>query len=193
MALQLQFPLILASNSPRRKEILLAAGVPFQVQTQDSDESFPETMPANQVAGFLASQKNSAFKNLPSDTLLLTADTIVVIDNVILNKPANEQEATSMLQSLSGRTHTVYTGICLRINNEIITKTDQTLVHFKELTNWEINHYIKTARPFDKAGSYGCQDFLGMVGIPKLEGSFYNVMGLPVHIVYELLKPYLLT
>jgi septum formation protein len=192
MPLKLKYPLVLASNSPRRKEILSNVGVPFTVQTQDTDESFSESMPAHEVAAYLATKKNTAFENLPENTLLLTADTIVVVDETILNKPANKTEATAMLQSLSNKTHIVYTGVCLRINEQIVSKTDRTDVYFNTLSNWEIEHYINTAKPFDKAGSYGVQDFLGMVAIPKIEGSFYNVMGLPIHVIYELLKEYII-
>jgi septum formation protein len=189
--LQLSKELILGSNSPRRREILQASGFPFSVQVRSTNEQWPAALLSNKVAGYLAQQKAEAFSDIHHQ-LVLTADTIVVVDQQILNKPKNIAEATTMLQSLSGRSHSVYTGICLKDGNTYTTLTDHTQVAFNPLSLPEIQYYINNCQPFDKAGAYGVQDFIGMVGVHHLSGSFYNVMGLPIHLAYQLLKPYLL-
>ncbi|MFN8355657.1 MAG: Maf family nucleotide pyrophosphatase [Spirosomataceae bacterium] len=188
--MKLSKSLLLASNSPRRRQILSEAGFTFDVQVKPTDELFPSTMPPDEVPVFLAIEKAAAFDDLPDDTLLLTADTVVLINGEILNKPSDSDEAFVMLRKLSGQMHQVITGVCLRSNERIVTFADTTKVYFKELTDEEIRYYIKTCHPFDKAGSYGVQDFIGMAGIERIEGSFFTVMGLPIHRVYEALKPY---
>jgi septum formation protein len=185
--------LILASNSPRRKQILADAGFKFTVKLKDIDESFPADMEAKEVPRYLAIKKANAFELLDSDELILTSDTIVALENEIMNKPANETEAKSMLRKLSGKKHVVYTGVCLKSIEETISFVDETAVYFKDLTDSEIDYYIKNCKPFDKAGAYGVQDFIGMVGIAKIEGSYFTVMGLPIHKVYETLKKYILS
>jgi septum formation protein len=183
--------LILASNSPRRKEILANAGFEFDVKVKETDEDFPNDMPAEEVPRYLAIKKNKAFEGEIGDKIILTADTIVAVDGEILNKPADKSEAISMLKKLSGRKHFVYTGVCICTSEQETSFVDTTEVYFKPLTDQEINYYIATCRPFDKAGAYGVQDFIGMVGIEKIIGSYYTVMGLPIHSVYNVLKKYI--
>lgn len=185
--LQLNRPLILASNSPRRQQLMRDAGFEFTVQVKDTNEDFPETMPAEEVPAFLARKKAEAFRDELKNQIILTADTIVVIDDEILNKPKDTIQATQMLKKLSGKQHQVITGVCIMTTEHTETFIDIAQVFFRELTDWEIDYYIKTCKPFDKAGAYGVQDFIGMVGIPRMEGSYFTVMGLPVHKVYEAL------
>lgn len=189
--MKLTKPLILASNSPRRRQILSEAGFQFEVQVKPTDEAFPATMPAAEVPVFLAEQKAAAFDGTLGNELLLTADTVVLINGEILNKPNDEDEAFVMLRKLSGQMHQVITGVCLRSSERTESFADITKVHFRELTDTEIRYYVKACSPFDKAGSYGVQDFIGMVGIERIEGSFFTVMGLPIHRVYDVLKPYI--
>ncbi len=180
-----KYRLILASKSPRRQQILKDAGFNFKVEAKSVDESYPVELAPEEVPAFLAQKKANAYSQLEDGALLITADTVVILNNTILEKPKSKREAIDMLQQLSGKTHTVITGVCLKTNHSICTFSDQTLVTFKELTIEEIEHYVGTYQPFDKAGAYGVQEFIGMIGVTKMEGSFYNVMGLPVHLVYE--------
>jgi septum formation protein len=184
-------PLILASNSPRRKQLLQEAGFDFEVEVIPTDESFPENLPTQEVAGYISSQKAEVFRSLHPDKIILTADTVVIIGDVILNKPADAAEAFQMLKMLSGKTHKVTTAVSLLSDDKIYTVSDTALVTFRTLVETEINYYIEHYKPFDKAGSYGVQEWIGMVGIERIEGSFYTIMGLPVHVVYQLLKPFL--
>jgi septum formation protein len=193
--MKLSKPLILASNSPRRKEIMQNAGYDFSVKVMPTDENFSSEMHIEEVPVFLAKVKAECFRNKLNNEIILCADTVVIIDaaphpNQILNKPNDAKEAKEMLKILSGKTHRVITGVCMMTQEETIAFSDTTLVHFKELSDWEIDYYIETCHPFDKAGSYGVQDFIGMIGIDRIEGSFYTVMGLPIHRVYEALKKY---
>lgn len=188
--LQLTKPLILASNSPRRQQLLREAGFEFTVKVKDTNEDFPNTIPAIEVPAFLALKKAEAFKEELDNQIILTADTIVVVDNDILNKPKDAIEASLMLKKLSGRQHQVITGVCVMTKEGTQNFVDIANVFFRELTNQEIEYYIKTCKPFDKAGAYGVQDFIGMVGIPRMEGSYFTVMGLPVHRVYDALQPF---
>ena len=188
--LQLNKPLILASNSPRRQQLMRDTGFEFTIKIKDTNEDFPKTMPANEVPEYLARKKAEVFRQELENEIIMTADTIVVIDNEILNKPKDELEASEMLRKLSGRQHQVITGVCIMTQENTETFIDIANVFFRELTDIEINYYIKTCRPFDKAGAYGVQDFIGMVGIPRMEGSYFTVMGLPVHKVYEALSRY---
>lgn len=183
--------LILASKSPRRRQILSEAGFQFEVQVKPTDEAFPANMPAAEVPVFLAEQKAAAFDGTLGNNLLLTADTVVLINGEILNKPNDEDEAFVMLRKLSGQLHQVVTGVCLRSSERTESFADVTKVYFRALTDAEIRYYIRACCPFDKAGSYGVQDFIGMVGIERIEGSFFTVMGLPIHRVYDVLKPYI--
>ena len=190
--LKLNKPLLLASNSPRRQQLMRDAGFEFTVKVKDTDEDFPKTMPAVEVPAYLARKKAEAFRQELGNQIILTADTIVVIENEILNKPKDDLEASQMLRKLSGRQHQVITGVCVMTQESTESFIDIANVFFRELTDLEINYYIKTCRPFDKAGAYGVQDFIGMVGISRMEGSYFTVMGLPVHKVYEALSKYFL-
>jgi septum formation protein len=188
----LQLPFILASNSPRRKEILTQAGFQFAVLPSDVDESFPNEMILQDVPVMLAERKAKAILESCPNSLVLAADTVVILENEILNKPANKQEALQMLKKLSGKTHEVVTGIALASPSQLVTASDSALVRFRELADWEIEWYVRGGASLDKAGAYGVQDFIGMAGIEKLDGSFYTVMGLPIYHVYQLLKPFIL-
>jgi septum formation protein len=167
------------------------AGFEFTVKVKPTDESFSSEMPVEEVPIYLAKTKAECFRNEIQDEIILCADTVVIVDGVILNKPADAAEAKQMLRLQSGKTHRVITGVCVMTQEETIAFSDTTLVTFKELTDTEIDYYIQTCKPFDKAGSYGVQDFIGMIGIPSITGSFYTVMGLPIHRVYEVLRRFI--
>lgn len=180
--------LILASNSPRRQELLKGLEVEFEVHVSAVEEKIPADLKAEYVAAYLSKLKSDAFENLEVGELLITSDTVVIINNNVLGKPVNEQEAFDMLKSLSGDTHTVMTAVTMRDSLKQITVEDETLVTFRFLTEDEIWHYIHNYKPFDKAGAYGIQEWIGFMGITRIEGSYYNVMGFPLHLVYEQLK-----
>ena len=190
--LSLSFPLILASNSPRRREILGQAGFAFSVVASDVDESFPSDMALNEVPVFLSEKKARVLADINPHAIILAADTVVILDDVILNKPTDKSEAREMLQLLSAKTHEVVTGITLITPNETVSIADSAMVSFRSLADWEVDWYVKGGFGLDKAGAYGVQDFIGMAGIEKMEGSFYTVMGLPIFHVFNLLKPYIL-
>ncbi len=178
--------LILASASPRRQQLLKGLELDFEVIVKPTDESFPSSLKAQHIPLHIAKAKAKEFEaELSSDEIIITADTIVWIDDHVMNKPADKQEAISMLSRLSGNFHHVYTGVCIKSTDKEILFFDETKVHFNELSVQEIEHYIDVYQPFDKAGSYGAQDWIGLVAIRKLEGSYFNVMGLPVHLLYE--------
>jgi septum formation protein len=181
-------PLVLASNSPRRQQIMREAGFDFVVKVRPTDEVFPENMPPVEVPTYLATKKAEQFLSDLQNEIILCADTIVVVDDEILNKPANEIEAKAMLKKLSGRSHQAITGICVLTKEKMQVATDVAQVFFKELTDNEIDYYIKNYRPFDKAGAYGIQEWISMIGIERIEGSYYTIMGLPIHLVYRLLR-----
>ena len=166
--------IILSSNSPRRKELLAGLGVDFEVRVlKGVDERYPDDIPLNEVPLYIAIEKASAY-TVAKDELVVTADTVVIVDHEILGKPKDRAEAYGMLRKISGKTHQVVTGVCLT-----------TDVEFKELSDNEIYYYIDKYRPFDKAGAYGIQEWIGYVGVLSLKGSYYNVMGLPVQRIYE--------
>ena len=190
--LSLHYPLILASNSPRRREILSQAGFAFSVVASDVDESFPVDMPLSEVPVFLSEKKARVLADINPNAIILAADTVVILDNIILNKPADKSEAREMLQLLSGKTHEVVTGITLITPNETVSIADSAMVSFRSLADWEVDWYVKGGFGLDKAGAYGVQDFIGMAGIEKINGSFYTVMGLPIFHVFNLLTPYIL-
>jgi septum formation protein len=190
--LSLNYPLILASNSPRRREILSQAGFAFSVVASDVDESFSADIPLAEVPVFLSEKKARVLADINPHAIILAADTVVILDNVILNKPADKSEAREMLQLLSGKKHEVVTGITLITPNETVSIADSAKVSFRALADWEVDWYVKGGFGLDKAGAYGVQDFIGMAGIEKMEGSFYTVMGLPIFHVFNLLKPYIL-
>lgn len=182
--------LLLASKSPRRRQLLGDLGLPISFIDIDVDETITENVPAEERAEYLAKRKADAYGNdkLASGQVFVTADTVVVMDSQVLGKPKSRQEAQSMLHRLSGKKHVVYTGMCLKTATKSISFTEATSVWFKHLSDSEIEYYIDTYKPFDKAGSYGIQEWIGMIGIEKIEGCFYNVMGLPVARFYEKLK-----
>ncbi|KOY87408.1 septum formation inhibitor Maf [bacterium 336/3] len=183
--------IILASGSPRRKQLLASLDLDFHVQTKDTPEDFPNEMPIAEVPMFLARRKAEAFlQDIQNKHLVITADTIVSVENSILNKPQNEEEAFTMLQKLSGKMHEVITGVCLMNKQKTYVFSDITKVFFKALTQEEIRYYIEKYKPYDKAGSYGAQEWLGMVAIHHIEGSYFNVMGLPIHKLYEELNQF---
>ncbi len=178
-------PLILASSSPRRQYLMKEAGFTFTVEKPDVDESFPDDMPVEQVAKYLASVKAEHFRLTMQDEIIVTADTVVIIGDTILNKPENKAHAIEMLTLLSGKTHKVITGVCIISKEKEESFDDVTEVTFKKLTEKEIEFYVDTYKPYDKAGAYGAQDWIGMVAIEKIVGSYFNVMGLPVHKVHQ--------
>jgi len=180
--------ILLASQSPRRKELLSSLGFDFEVVKIDCEEILPENIKIEEAAAYLSELKANAFRNLLEGEVLLTADTVVANNNKFLGKPKDENEAKEMLQSLSGKTHQVYTGITIKTLDKTITETDVADVEFDEILDEEIDFYIKNYKPFDKAGSYGVQEWLGMSKIKKINGSFYTIMGLPTHLVYKILK-----
>ena len=180
------YKIILASKSPRRRELLSNLGIDFEIVTLDTDESYPATMPVDEVAAYLALKKAEPFtaEKYPSH-LIITADTIVCIENEILGKPESREHAFEMLQKLSGNDHKVITGVCLSSPNLKKCFTSTTTVHFKTLSSNEIEYYIYNYKPFDKAGAYGIQEWIGFVAVERIEGSYFNVMGLPVQKLYE--------
>ncbi len=181
--------LILASGSPRRSQLLAALDVEFTVRVKpDIDESFPAHLRGAQIAEYLAHRKAVAYDDeVAAGHAVLTADTIVVLDEEVLNKPADEADAHRMLRQLSGRTHEVFTGVCLRYGELAWLLHDRTAVTFADLTDAEIQQYVRKHRPLDKAGAYGAQDWIGLAAITRLEGSYFTVMGLPTHRVYQVL------
>jgi septum formation protein len=186
MTIPSNHPIILASQSPRRKELLAGLGIQFTVMPKDTPEDFPAALQGAEIATFLSRRKSEAFTpdELPDNFLLITADTIVWIDGKVLNKPADSSEAFTMLRTLSGNKHTVFTGVTLRSASKTLTFSAATDVWFRHLTNEEIEHYLHHYKPYDKAGSYGVQEWIGYVGISRIEGSYYNVMGLPTQQLY---------
>ena len=188
--MKLKRPLILASSSPRRQYLMKEAGFDFTVEKPDVDELFPEDLPVEQVARYLATLKAEFFRPRLRNEIIVTADTVVILEGRILNKPADGKEAFHMLSSLSGKTHTVMTGVCILTNEQEISFDDTTYVTFQPLEEREISYYVDNYKPYDKAGAYGAQDWIGMVALKKIEGSYFNVMGLPIHKVYQRLKAF---
>jgi septum formation protein len=183
--------LVLASKSPRRQQLLAGMDVEFEVRTKDVDESFPAALRGGEIPSYLAKVKAEAFRQeLAPNEVLITADTVVWVDDQVLNKPENRDEAISMLRLLSGNVHHVYTGVSVVSKDKSVVFVDETKVEFVLLNDEEIAHYIDKYKPYDKAGSYGVQEFIGYIGINRLEGSYFNVMGLPVHKLYEVLKDF---
>ncbi len=183
------YKIILASNSPRRKELLAGLGLPFEVRVLNGiDESFPSSLPVSDVALYIAGKKADAYRiNMSSDELIITADTIVIVGDEILGKPHDEADAVRMLREISGRTHQVTTGVCLIAEGWERRFSVTTDVTFKTLSDEEIHYYIDHYHPYDKAGAYGIQEWIGYIGVTGLNGSYYNVMGLPVQRIYEAL------
>ena len=186
------YQLILASQSPRRKELLEGLGIPFCVRVIEGlDESFPEDLPIEDIPVYISKQKASVYaKCIAEDEVVLTADTVVVCQGQVLGKPKDEDDARRMLNLLSGRTHEVITGVTVKTREEEKSFSVVTEVQFKSLTPQEIDFYIRRFKPFDKAGAYGIQEWIGYIGVISIHGSYFNVMGLPVQRIYEELKTF---
>ena len=183
------YKLILASASPRRQQLMKDAGFTFEVRLKNVEEKYPQELHLENVPEYLSKVKASAFREeLKADEVLITADTVVCIHDRILGKPADRKEAISMLQKLSGNRHLVVTGVSVTTRTEQLSFSSRTDVFFKHLSNEEIEFYVDTYKPFDKAGAYGIQEWIGYIGIERREGSFYNVMGLPIQKLYETLR-----
>ena len=185
------YKFVLASNSPRRRELLAGLDIPFEVKVLDGvDESYPSDLAAEKVSEYISVEKAAAYRDsISDDELLITADTVVILDNEIMGKPQSEQEAKEMLGRLSGRTHLVTTGVCLTTKEKQHHFSVSTKVSFKTLSADEINYYVEHYKPMDKAGAYGIQEWIGYIGVTSLNGSYFNVMGLPVQRIYtEILK-----
>lgn len=185
------YEIILASKSPRRQQLLTDLGIKFRVQPMDIPEIFPEGLGMTEVPVYLAELKAEAFRPfLENQQLIITADTIVWLDGEVLNKPADYADGFRMLRNLSGKKHQVVTGVCLLSPEKKVSFYASTDVWFKELSDEEIHHYLEHYKPYDKAGAYGIQEWIGYIGIYHIEGSFFNVMGLPVQSLYEHLKAF---
>ena len=180
--------IILASKSPRRQELLKLMDLEFRIVLKEVDESYPENLNSEDVAVYIAEKKAKAFDELVTDEIVLTADTIVCIDDKILGKPENAEHAIEMLQLLSGRMHRVITGVCLFYNQQYHSFCDVSEVYLSDLTDEEIISYVEKYQPFDKAGSYGIQERIGLIGIERINGSYTNVVGLPTERLYRELK-----
>ena len=187
-----KYDILLASASPRRRELLTMLGLNFTIATgKDVDESYDESMPADEVAQYLSLKKADAYRcDLADNQLLITADTVVINDGKILGKPIDRQEAIAMIKSLSGHQHKVVTGVTISTTARQSSFSVETLVEFAQLTDHEIEHYVDTYKPMDKAGAYGIQEWIGCIGVKNINGSFYNVMGLPLHRLYTELKEF---
>lgn len=185
-----KYKIILASNSPRRKELMSGLGINYEVKTLPGiEETYPDTLKDEEIPLYIAKEKADAYRDvMQPDELIITADTIVWLDGIVMGKPKDVEDARQMLRTLSGRTHQVITGVCLTtiaFQKSFSTVTDVT---FAELSDAEIDYYIRTYKPMDKAGSYGIQEWIGFIGVQKISGSYFNVMGLPVQRLYTELK-----
>ena len=187
-----KYHIILASKSPRRQELLRGMGVDFEIMTKETPEDYPADLPLDEVSKFLSLQKSLAFtdQELPADYLLITSDTVVICEGEILGKPKDREDASRMLQLLSGKIHHVVTGVTVRSAEKTESFAVRSNVAFAQLDADEIDYYIEHCKPFDKAGAYGIQEWIGYVGISGLEGSFYNVMGLPTRKLYQCLRTF---
>lgn len=186
------YKIILASNSPRRKELLAGLDVDFEVRViKGIDESYPDSLPTTDIAEYISRKKANAYLHqLAADELLITADTIVVLGSEVMGKPHDETDACRMLRELSGQTHQVITGVTLATTVRQQSFSVVTDVTFKSFTDEEIDYYVSHYKPFDKAGAYGIQEWLGYIGVTALRGSYFNVMGLPVQRIYEALRQF---
>jgi len=187
-----KYKLILASNSPRRRELLAGLGMDFEVRVLPGiDECYPQDLQGGDIPLHICKKKAEAYHtNLQVDELLITADTIVWLDGQVLEKPKDEADAHRMLRALSGKTHQVFTGVCLTTTEKQVAFSCRSDVTFCQLTDEEINYYVEHYRPLDKAGAYGVQEWIGYVGVERIEGSFFNVVGLPVQRLYQALKAF---
>ena len=180
----------LASNSPRRKELLAGLDIDFEVKVLEGiDESYPQDLPVGKVAEYISKTKANAYKDvIGDDELVITADTIVVLHDKVMGKPEGREDAVNMLKTLSGKTHQVITGVCLTTKTQQRVTSVVSEVTFKELSDEEINYYVNRYKPYDKAGAYGIQEWIGYIGVTGLKGSYFNVMGLPVQRIYQELR-----
>lgn len=187
------YHIILGSGSPRRKELLNELGIEFNVDTKNTfEEIYSDDTPQEQIPEVLAEGKSLGFhRELSNNEILITSDTLVLCENRVMGKPRDREDAVDMLKALSGKSHKVITAVTFRNAERIKTVSDTAIVHFKELKDNEIDYYIDNYRPFDKAGAYGIQEWIGYIGIDRIEGSYFTIMGLPVHLVYELLLEFI--
>jgi septum formation protein len=185
-----QYKIVLCSNSPRRKELLKGLGLNFQTRIIDGiDESYDKSLPGEDIAKMISEKKAESYKaTMSSDELIITADTIVYVDGEVLGKPQNKIDAARMLKIISGKCHDVITGVCLLTSNKRISFSVKTKVSFAQITDDEISFYIENYKPYDKAGAYGIQEWIGYIGVDSIQGSYFNVMGLPVQRLYSELK-----
>lgn len=185
-----QYKIILASNSPRRKELLSGLDLEYEIAVlPDIDESYPDDIKGEKIAQYVAEQKAKAY-SISADTLLITADTLVLLGDQVLGKPKNAESAKNMLRMLSGNTHIVATGVCIKTKDKTHSFVVTSEVRFTELDDKEINYYVENYKPFDKAGAYGVQEWIGYIAVEHISGSFYNIMGLPVQRLYQELKKF---
>lgn len=179
------YNIILASSSPRRISLMRDTGFKFEIRNISVDEEYPLDLKATDVAIYLACKKSDYFKEVSNDELIITADTTVCLDGEIIGKPKDREDAVNILKKLSGNKHSVITGVCLKMKDKVISFSECTYVYFKDLNDEEINYYVDNFKPYDKAGAYGIQEWIGYIGVEKIEGSFFNVMGLPIHRLYN--------
>lgn len=185
-----QYKIVLCSNSPRRKELLKGLGLNFQTRIIDGiDESYDKSLPGEDIAKMISEKKAESYKaTMSSDELIITADTIVYVDGEVLGKPQDRNDAVRMLKMISGKCHDVITGVCLLTSNKRISFSVKTKVSFAQITDDEISFYIENYKPYDKAGAYGIQEWIGYIGVDSIQGSYFNVMGLPIQRLYSELK-----
>jgi septum formation protein len=181
--------LVLASKSPRRQSLIESMGFPFEVRIKEVDEVYPQELEREKVPVFLAELKaKPLIDQLQDGEVLITSDTVVIHEGKILGKPIDYNDAFQMLQCLSGNSHKVVTGVCMQSKSTTVSFSETTIVHFSDVSKDEIDYYIENFKPYDKAGAYGIQEWIGAIAVHKIEGCYYNVMGLPVHKVYSTLK-----
>ena len=187
-----KYNVVLASKSPRRQELLKGIGIDFSVITKDVDESYPSNMSVYDVAPYLSVKKAKAFDEdeLPENYMVITADTVVIVDDEILGKPKDTEGAYEMLNKISGKKHSVITGVTIRTSDKVKTFSVVSKVSFEILDNEEIEYYVNNFKPYDKAGAYGIQEWIGYIGVNHVEGSYFNVMGLPTQKLYKMLKTF---
>lgn len=185
-----KYKIVLASNSPRRKELMQRLGIPFKVRTlYGIDESYPDSLRGEDIVCYISRNKAKAYRSsMGADELLITADTIVYLDGEVLGKPRDAENAKQMLRTLSGKTHQVITGVTIQTYDRMDNFAVTSHVKFSELSDDEINYYVDNFLPFDKAGAYGIQEWIGLVAVEELQGSYFNVMGLPIQRLYQYLK-----
>ena len=184
-----KYNVILASGSPRRQNFFKQLDIPFTIDVREVDEVYPDHLKGAEITDYLADLKSKAFPNLKETDLLITSDTIVWFEGKAMGKPVDTDDAFQMLKAMSGKKHYVYTSVSIKNKNFQRIFNEETAVEFDDLSDEEIKYYLENYKPYDKAGSYGIQDWIGLIGVTKLEGSYFNVMGLPVHKLYkELLK-----